>query len=579
MLFAAGCVSSPSVTTIAQYNAQVGTTPAPTPDPTGFTAIDINSGNTHGCFPDGGSQPPSPPPGSGWAGLGTSPKPGQCSFSGFSPGTWDFEFFSNQCASAGQPFDFQGFLTTDSSGKVSYTICTIPASAAPSADNHFARSSSLPSTVTVSAAGLTTTSGMPQLLVYDSGLNLDATVNATSVATNGSSATFPFPTNSSGGQLLSGMYMFAVKNLAASGQFKVVDATHFSIGADNTLSSAFGVDAADVVTKSQTCIWNGSRWICGGLSTSTVPTAIVTEYYAGQVTYQGHTLTVGSQPVAVKAYGSSTVKNCICNPNVQTTTWTTGPTSAIVVNSGSNNVSFLNLDNYTTVATIAVGTQPMAIALNSGATMAYVANYGNGTLSEVNLSTRAVTRTATVGAGALSVAMDPSGSYVWVGGSNYLYEVSLSTFTVVATHPVSGSVTSLAVSNAQNEMAYTLVQNCCTNSSTYAANELLLSNLSTPGTYANATASAYAPYTMNGTLPNAAVLPQATYVSAQFGNGVAASSTPTGFVIYDLVNHTQIMSGTTPTPVRGIASDPNNWFVFLTLPDSNEFISVPLPHP
>jgi hypothetical protein len=36
------------------------------------------------------------------------------------------------------------------------------------------------------------------------------------------------------------------------------------------------------------------------------------------------------------------------------------------------------------------------------------------------------------------------------------------------------------------------------------------------------------------------------------------------------------MIGTTPTPVRGIASDPKGMFAYFTLPDSNEYISVPL---
>jgi hypothetical protein len=65
-------------------------------------------------------------------------------------------------------------------------------------------------------------------------------------------------------------------------------------------------------------------------------------------------------------------------------------------------------------------------------------------------------------------------------------------------------------------------------------------------------------------------------VSTRFSNGTAASSTPTGFVIYDLVTHQQIMTGTTPTPVRGIASDPDAMYAYFTLPDSNEYISVPL---
>jgi hypothetical protein len=83
---------------------------------------------------------------------------------------------------------------------------------------------------------------------------------------------------------------------------------------------------------------------------------------------------------------------------------------------------------------------------------------------------------------------------------------------------------------------------------------------------------------MNATLPNPAVSPGATQVSSQFGNAFAASATPTGFVIYELVNHQQIMTAATPTPVRGIASDPNNSMAYFAVPDGNELITVPLPH-
>ena len=48
---------------------------------------------------------------------------------------------------------------------------------------------------------------------------------------------------------------------------------------------------------------------------------------------------------------------------------------------------------------------------------------------------------------------------------------------------------------------------------------------------------------MNATLPSASAGSGATAVSAQWGNGMSASATPTGFVIYDLVNHTEIMRG------------------------------------
>jgi YVTN family beta-propeller protein len=567
-----GC-STPTQTTLSQYNSVLGdgSTPTAVNDPSAITTLNYSFSTTAiGCYADGGPQPPTPPsPLTYWWGndnIGSSPAAGECQFSNLQNGYYPIEWYSGACDVLGFPAYYDNVQLT-SGTTATQSVCDIPAWEAPSAGTHFSITGSFPASVTVGGAGLTTTYGMPKLLIYNSSLTLEATQTATSVAGNGSSATFPFPTS-----LGQGTYMFAVKNLMAGGLFKIVDTTYYSIGSNPALSSAFGIDAADTT---QTIKCNGQYTI----ETEAVPA--ITQYYSNQLVYAGAfgngggTYSVGSQPLAVKLYGThiwaDNSPNCF--------QWWHGPANALVVNSGSNSVTIVNFVDGTTT-NIGVGTQPMGVALTSSIMnpMAYVVNYGSGTLSEVNLSTLAVSRTATVASGVQSVAMDPGGSYVWVGGTNYLYKVSLSTFTVVGSYSVSGTVTSLAASSAQNELVYTLVQNCCSGSSTYSANELLLSNMTSPGTYASGSASAYAPYTMNGTLPSAASLPQATTVSAQFGNGVAASSTPTGFVVYDVVSHKQLMAGTTPTPVRGIASDAQNLVVYFTVPDSNEYVIVPMPH-
>lgn len=437
------------------------------------------------------------------------------------------------------------------------------------ASTHFVLPGAAPSTIT-SYGDFSTTYHEPQLRVYVGGSapGFISSVSASS-AVPGSSAAFPFPKQSNGSALAEGFYALVNTNVGSGGNAVFVDSSYLAVGGTTTLAAAFGADAADVEVEIEVC----AEGECSHAYTYS-PTSIFTQYYGDQINYRytGSSIPVGVRPVAVKFYGSNTAYKV--NGDVQT--WTTTPANAIVVNSGSNTVSLLNLINDTTIASLGAGTQPMAVALNSAETMAYVANYGSSTLSEVNLSTNSVTRTASGVAGAQSVAMDPSGSYVWVGGTNYLYKVSLSSFTIVGDQSVAGSVTSLAASDALNELVYTLVQNCCSDSSAYVAHELLISNMSTPGTYAAASAAPYSPYTMNGTLPSAAVVPHASAVSAQFGNGMGASATPTGFVVYNLVSHQQLMIGTTPTPVRGIASDPKGMFAYFTLPDSNEYISVPL---
>lgn len=457
-------------------------------------------------------------------------------------------------------------------------VCYVPVdTASENASTHFILPGAVPSTIT-SYGDFSTAYGEPQLRVYVGGgaPGFVSSVSASSVVP-GSSATFTFPTQSNGSPLAEGFYSLVNTNVASGGALVFVDPSYLAVGGSTTLSSAFGVDAADTSTTVETCVVVEGRTYCSYSGPTYAPTAIFTQYYSNQVSYAGKTIPVGTEPVAARLYGSYLTTKTSGYPPTTIYTRTTSPANAIVVNSGSSSVSVVNLQSLTDTKNISVGSQPMAVTLNSAATYAYVPSYDAGTLSEINLSTQAVSRTLSITPGLLSVAMDPSGSYVWVGGNNYLYKVNLSTFSVASSVPVSGTVTSLAASSAQNELVYTLVQNCCSASSTYAANEMLLSNLSTPGTYAHAAATPFAPYTMNGTLPSAAVLPQASsVVSSRFSNGMGASATPTGFVIYDLITHQQIMTGTTTTPVRGIASDPDSMFAYFTLPDSNQYISVPL---
>ncbi len=446
---------------------------------------------------------------------------------------------------------------------------------------HYALSGAAPSTITAYGDFMTTYDD-PGLRVYVGG-STPSLVNVMSATSTvpGVSAVFPFPIQSNGSPLAEGFYGLVSTSVNSAGNATSTGTpSYLAIGGTTALSGAFGVDAVDIAKSETVCRppKTGNRPICNTANTTT-SAPLLTEYYSNVAGYPSGMIAVGSEPIAIKAYGSycSTVSGG-SGGNTHSIT-TTGPANAIVANFGSSSVSIISFKTSTVVANVGVGAQPMAITLNSGgstASVAYVASYGNGTLAAINLSTNTVTGTVTNLTGAQSVAMDPSGSYVWVGGTNNLYKVSLSPFAIAASYPVNGSITSMAASNAQNELVYTLVQNCCSASSTYVANEVSLSSMATMGSHGQASAAAYAPYTMNGTLPSAATIPTATAVSAQFSNGMAASATPTGFVIYDLEGHQQLMTGTTQTPVRGIAADPNSRFAYFTLPDSNEYIAVPL---
>lgn len=574
-----GCNRSvPGITTTSTVTHQFANTSNIVNDVTAVTTVNPGSGNAEGCVAGGGAQPPVPSV-YGWWKTGTSPAVGKCFFSDMPRNTvLPFDFFSGACLGAHQPYDILKWLQSDSSGVVpAVSVCTLTTALLPAADSHFAVRGQEPATITVGAYGLSSTNGFPQLLVYDSQGNLAATTTANAVATDGSSATFPFPLATNGSHLFGGFYMLAVKNMIdANGDFKIVDATYYAIGDTAVSPGAFGIDAADVTVNTTICTGIGIHR-CDEIyqitSSTTTAEPLIAQYFQNQLTFRGSTIPVGSQPVAVKAFATS---HFLSHPDPSTTVMTFMPTRAIVVNSGSNNVSVVNLASPGTLATISVGTQPMGLALS--ATKAYVANFGSGTVSEIDLASFVVSRTVTVGAGAQVVTLDPAGTAIWVGGSGYLKKVDLATFTVTATQAVNGAITSLETSSAQNELVFTLVSGtCCDNGSGYSAQELPMSTLTPVGNYGASPAQQYASYTMNATLPTPAAIPGATRVSTQWGNGMVASATPTGFVIYDLVNHVEIMRGSTPTPVRGIASDPSNTVIFFTLPDSNEYLSVPFP--
>jgi hypothetical protein len=55
------------------------------------------------------------------------------------------------------------------------------------------------------------------------------------------------------------------------------------------------------------------------------------------------------------------------------------------------------------------------------------------------------------------------------------------------------------------------------------------------------------------------------------------SATPTGFTITDISGNVVLASENTPSPVTGIAVDPYLNVAYLTMPDSNTVLSVPLP--
>jgi YVTN family beta-propeller protein len=291
-------------------------------------------------------------------------------------------------------------------------------------------------------------------------------------------------------------------------------------------------------------------------------------------------ISVGTQPTAIKAYGSGHVYTVLDNYGGYSDAQQ--PSDAIVSNWGSNAVSILDLLNSVVISTIPVGTEPAAVILNSNQSKAYVANYGSSSVSEVDLGKLVQSRVAAIGPSPAALAMDPGGTAVWVGGLNYISKVDIASFSVVQTFSVSGQVSSLAASAGQNSLVYTTVATAGS-STTFQAQQAAMSNGAVQGTYAQYTMSSsslYAAARMSGApAPGTPgwLMSSGALVSANYGNGAAVVGTPTGFALLDLVAKTQIMQGTTSGPVRGIATNPSQGIAYVTVPDSNSLITVPLP--
>ena len=103
---------------------------------------------------------------------------------------------------------------------------------------------------------------------------------------------------------------------------------------------------------------------------------------------------------------------------------------------------------YDVTATIAVGTQPIGVAISPDGTTAYVANYSPSTVSVINTSTNTVTATITVGTNPYNLAVSPDGTKAYVTNTtaNNVSVINTSDNTVAATITVGGDPSDVAFS-------------------------------------------------------------------------------------------------------------------------------------
>ncbi len=122
---------------------------------------------------------------------------------------------------------------------------------------------------------------------------------------------------------------------------------------------------------------------------------------------------------------------------------------AYIPNSGSNDVSVIDIATNTVVATVPVGTNPQGVAVNPAGTRVYVANFGSNNVSVINTATNTVVATVLVGTNPWGVAINPAGTRVYVTNqSSTISVIDATSNTLLATVPVDASPFAIVVNPA-----------------------------------------------------------------------------------------------------------------------------------
>jgi len=111
------------------------------------------------------------------------------------------------------------------------------------------------------------------------------------------------------------------------------------------------------------------------------------------------------------------------------------PSFAYVVNQGSDNVSVIATATNTVVATVGVGSLPLAVAITPDGAFAYVTNQNSNTVSVIATATNTVAATVELTNFPVSVAITPDGAFAYVvtANENTVAVIATATNTVVAT--------------------------------------------------------------------------------------------------------------------------------------------------
>jgi YVTN family beta-propeller protein len=140
------------------------------------------------------------------------------------------------------------------------------------------------------------------------------------------------------------------------------------------------------------------------------------------------TIAVGMQPIGVAVNATAT--------------------RVYVTNRGANTVAVIDAANNSVIAAIPVSAQPTGVAVNRAGTRVYVANFGANGLTVIDATRNAVVAVVTVGDSPFGVAVNPAGTRVYVANraDGTVSVVDAITDTVVATVGVGFEPNGVAVS-------------------------------------------------------------------------------------------------------------------------------------
>ncbi|MDB5007180.1 MAG: beta-propeller fold lactonase family protein [Mucilaginibacter sp.] len=157
---------------------------------------------------------------------------------------------------------------------------------------------------------------------------------------------------------------------------------------------------------------------------------------AGTFNWINNTPSIGLPASGGGDIASFTAVNTGSSPVTATITVTPVPSAlAYIASYNGNSVSVVNTATNSIVSKIAVGTNPIGVAISPDGSLVYITNQGAGSVSVINALTNAVAATIPVGDYPSGISVSPDGKTVYVanGGSNTISVINTATNMVTAT--------------------------------------------------------------------------------------------------------------------------------------------------